>query len=464
MTSRDTRDKWYEPATEFVRMLRDRLKMLETDLRLLKEGWRLHFAVDFAEIFRIAYPLSNYRIIDALPEEGEYETFSRELATLCFIFAKVKDKVISEGESLIMLPPYIDEMQATLSLVKQDLMRVYVFNEMLRRVHESVFSDVRFADTGVQAIVSSYRSGNEPLSAEECNKIATYVMENYKGILSAVVAPSRHGGPLLAKMISDQTLLPVAAYFQKTLSREELAALGLERILNNELINQQLTQWLPSISKIPRRKDAFIPNRNDAAACAILKQVNDNLKGMKAMLLLVSHSYAMQEAVNPVLIDSPVTRSVPGVRDLNYFWFYYAHRHKDVDSMLRGVSEMVAFSDELEYMLDKSESLTLHEDVYAASYLIADCQKFWNLTERYQNVSMGAKTDADLLKFLGIASANAAAEYQANVQRGMKILSLVQRDEIIKVLLEKGDEIVERIKEVQAAAESARSLYDKPKS
>ncbi len=75
----------------------------------------------------------------------------------------------------------------------------------------------------------------------------------------------------------------------------------------------------------------------------------------------------------------------------------------------------------------------------------------------YENLSIGAKTDQDLLGLVK-KMAGGAGEYKKNVQQGMQLLDTLQQQEIIDKLINMKDELGSHIAELNKVAKEIKGL------
>jgi hypothetical protein len=385
------------------------LTTLRDDLVLVEEeGVEVHHAVDFAEVYALTYPLGHH--IQPMLGEDEYQTFCRELVTLAFIFGK-REKLLSTATSLILLPPYIEEMRITLGLIKYRIITVTFLANLARRAHSLAFSPQAFTNE-IRDIVDRYINEKKQPTQAECDVIIHYIGTNYPDFFAAVLASSYNGAALLNKFLSDGTLQPAKRYFRKLHESGALIdLLEIEHTLQDSEINKGMERYLPSFLGIPTRKDKILPNRIDAAACGIMKRMNDSLSRTRNVLFFISHSPAMNKVVEPIVITRKTGElvTIGGCRDLDYFWLYYAHKDEDRSVMIHDINRVLCtlagFKETGEHLDEVKQQM-----------------------EFYSNVSLAATTDEDVKTLIGDVSPGSI---------GNKFLKLVEQ-EVIRSALDRG--------------------------
>jgi len=62
--------------------------------------------------------------------------------------------------------------------------------------------------------------------------------------------------------------------------------INIESSLSDDVINRDSQKYYNYLESIPLRRERVWPNRIDAAAWAVLRNINDRLKGRKSILFL----------------------------------------------------------------------------------------------------------------------------------------------------------------------------------
>jgi hypothetical protein len=403
-------DPLADELLQFVNRMYTQLTTLRDDLVLVEEEVvKLHYALDFAEVYALTYPLGHH--IQPMLGEDEYQTFRRELVTLAFIFGKRKEKLLSTTTSLILLPPYIEEMRITLGLIKYRIITVTFLANLARRARDLAFSPQAFTNE-IRGIVDRYINERKEPTQAECDVIMNYIGRNYPDFFAAVLASSYNGAALLNKFLSDGTLQTAKRYFRKLQESGALIDLPeIERTLQDSEINKGMEKYLPSFLAIPTRKDKDLPNRVDAAACGIIKRMNDSLSRTRNVLLFISHSLAMNKVVEPIVISKKTGElvTIGGCRDLDYFWLYYAHKDDNRSVMIQDINRVLR-------ILASFKETGNHLDEVKQQM------------EFYSNVSFAATTDENVKALIGDVSPGSI---------GNKFLRLVEQ-EVIRSALDRG--------------------------
>lgn len=446
----------------YVEQLHRLLVELATDIELVNKGWTLHFAVDFAELFAFAYPLSQIIHIDSMPGENETRTFARERVALAFSIAKASRKTLTNAASVILLPPYINEMKATLSLVRDGLINLRVLADVYRRLGRRMIGDpVSFKDNKVNRIVQEYMETGQPPNEQESNIIVEYIGERYPDLVSLVISPTYNGAALLHSIIVKETLLLLGQYIKTYFSTHEQQMLEIERSLLPMNIADYSRKYLDLISarKGRDRYEKIIPNKTDADACAILEILNERLENTRLRVLLMSHSKTMKSVMKPISFGErdgkPLTTA--GVRDLNYFWVYYVHRREQREE---GLSPEVVVESERKGILNRVKT---HANIFN-SYLerwkeirsgdqaspedVERCDTIRRMIWRYSNISLGAETDEELVDLLNRAIAYVDPEFRDQVVLGRRFIETMTTTEVMTELIKSRDLLETEIEEL----------------
>ena len=429
-----------EVIQSFANRMSKALSMLYDDLKLAdEEKVKFHYAVDFAELYALTYPLGHH--VQPMKGESEYETFRREIVTLSFIFARTKHKVISEATSLILLPPYIEEMKYTLALIKYHVANVNFLLNLSRQAYEEAYSPYAFTGE-VRSIVERYSNSKTKQSPndDERKLLVKYIRENYGDLLTAVMSKYHNGAALLNRFLSDGTLQPVKHYFKKEYGTgPEWDSLSLDRLLQDSQINKGMSDYLPIISNFPTRKNKDVPNRMDAAACSILRSINENLSKTGDVLLFISHSEVMNKVINPIDVTTRKgnQRKIHGVRNLDYFWLYYSHCFKD------GEADRKAMITKIKIELD------CIEEFQKVGTSLDDVKK---IMEECNNAALAASTDENIRSLL--------VEHQDNsTDIGIRFLSMISDDvNLQQALSTLGEKLQTYLQVLVKSIESAENL------
>lgn len=435
----------FQSNVSYVKQLHRILVDLAADIELVQEGWRLHFAVDFAELFAFAYPLSQTIHIDFMPGEQEVRAFARERVALAFSIAKASRKTLTNTAGMVLLPPYVTEMRAALSLVRDGLVNLRVLIDVYRKLGRRVPEDpLSFKDDKVNRIVREYMVTGQPPNEQDINIIVKYIAESYPELISLVISPTYNGAALLNSMIVRQRLLSLSRYIKINFGPGEQRALGIDSLLPS---NAESQKYLDLISTRKGRRERGPPNQGDADACAMLEILNKKLENSRERFLLISHSKTMKSVVRPVSFGERDGRPLEtaGIRDLNYFWVYYVHRREQRETS----PELAAISERQEILCRVSTHANIFGGYLDRWKAILDgdespddaqrCKTIRDMIWRYSNLSLGTETDEELIDLLNRAISYVDPEFRGQAALGRGFIDAMTTTEVMAKVVKNRD-------------------------
>lgn len=439
----------------YIRHIQTRLAQLSQDLEIT-DKWQYHFAIDFAELMVLAFPLSSSHHIQMMPEENEDEAFSREIAVLSFIFSHTEKKILTITKNLMILPPYVDEMRAELTLVNHHLIRVEELINILRGIRDRFFTAGGYADERVNRITKQFYQRNVVPSNADWSYLADYSKGSYKHYLALIVSSAYGGAPFLKQLIEQKKIMGWKSYFRQFFSKQRINQMNLGSAFDSAVISRRLSDYLPKITQLESRKklEKLHPNRTDASACVILSVLNGILKEENSSVLLLSHSYAMQKAVEPIEITiDGKNKTISGIRDLDYFWLYYVHMYykkHSIDDMLTAVNEMNKAMLEFLQAYDTvcKERPIFQKDVETITSRLLRVKEYM---EYLGNVSLAAQTDSNLFRLLnGMAiGSKTIAEFQNGREMARRMFDILPNERMVKLLGTKQEELSKEILNIE---------------
>ena len=215
---------------------------LKGDLELAEQGWKIHIAIDFAELFAFAFPFTQVPHLVRQPNEPATDIYSREQATLAFLFSKWKEQGLSVG-NLILLPPYVEELRASLSLMQLKHFEAYswlrIINTLQKRAFGGSFAQIR-------DIVEEYRINRTvPKGSKARTAFTCYVESQYSDVVSLLTTTdTRAGLSVLRAILNMGVLSSVQDHFTKNYPVQLDKILDLKVILADKTVNQNLKEWL----------------------------------------------------------------------------------------------------------------------------------------------------------------------------------------------------------------------------
>ena len=290
-------------------------------------------------------------------------------------------------------------------------------------------------------------------------QLANHLKESYSDYLALVVSSAYGGASFLRQLVDQKVIRGWQSYFGQPYRGARLMKMGLDSVFSGNVAANRLDEYIHRHLTVASRRAEVkhIPNVTDAAACVMLRDLNDTLWacGEERRVILISHSRAMSHAVDPVRVKVGTEyRSIPGVRDLDYFWLYYVHMY--LYSKEDGVRKMVSAIDEM------NRTMLRFKEVYEGicrnkSVSTADIEE---ATEELRNVkmcmrhlsnaSLAAQTDSTLLSFLYSMSAGSIPMrgYHEKREWAKQLLNVLTDVESAKVLSSKTAEISEQIQAI----------------
>lgn len=446
-------EKMVSKYAPFIGQLHSRLVLLDNDLELVEKGWTFHFAVDFCELYAFAFPLSRQRPghLHPLPAERSLDTFARERVTLSFILAKWKDKVLTPSTSLVLLPPYIRELQTSLAVIKHGLVDVLSLTWVLQGIREATLSADRFVGSGVRDIVSRFAATGQALNHYERQILASFIKETYGNLVSLLVAPTTAGGlSVIRESLSDGTIMSISRYFKGICDDQQWRSLDLDHIILDNVVNTESLEWAKRLANRPGRENLSIANHVDAVACVILKNVNERLGGHKGIMPLITHSKAMKKTVGNIKIQNGSSvKTIPGVRDLDYFWAYFVCKQATTTETRRLVREILDLLAHFLYVRDWIDA----EDNDPSRIALEEASHILSLVEtrlnHFSNLSLGAQTDREVQKLLDKVSASVRPDFWASAQRVKQIMSAMSEEETVRLLIHRSHLIKKEIEQLE---------------
>ena len=441
----------------YVKHIQVRLDQLATDLEIRQSLQHppYYFAVDFAELMAFAFPLSSSHHIQMMPDESTCDAFSREIAVLSFVLSHQSERILSITKNLLILPPYIEEMRAELALIRNRLIEVNNLVSVLQGVQNTVFVSGRYRDRGIAGIVEEFEE-RRGISEGSWRIVAEHLQKSYNSYLAIIVSSAYGGAPFLKRLIDDKVIRGWRTYFRQRYEKSALDNMGL-KVFSGNKIEHRLYEYTRRLCEIQSRRTEKkrVPNVTDAAACIMLSDLNKILCEEQSCVILISHSRAMAVAADSVCLRvGGEYRTIPGVRDLDYFWLYYVNMclhssDQGLDTMLREIREMnrtmCMFIESFDAVCEDSD-----RDEAAMKQVtdqLSDVKKYMGYLS---NVSLAAQTDETLLSFLQDMSAGRRTLTDSYERREMakRMLDILTDREMVKVLGSKKRELSGQIREI----------------
>lgn len=263
-------------ANELVSLSKN-LTLLMEEVKLRQYGFSVFYAVDFAEVFARAHPLSDSDEDSSLGfTEEEVERRLRRHVALGFLFDVLPDK-------LILLPPYLVELRNHLVLLRRNLWTGHGQNILRARVEQFATQD---RATEIDAIASKVIEKKQVLQSDWF-ALVDYVREHYKTLFTLLWSRKEDQTPSYGLNVIGSLIR------EKLVSLKDLWPEIVEQLDPIE-IDSMTDPWIQDfyhVRKEPEARSHAI--YLDAAAGAFIRKVNQQLISKKLILLFITHSKSM---------------------------------------------------------------------------------------------------------------------------------------------------------------------------
>ncbi|KYK35266.1 MAG: hypothetical protein HXS46_05840 [Theionarchaea archaeon] len=274
-------EELYKEMKQFYDTRNFELDNVITDLELIKDGWTLHFVVDFYQVFTFAFPLGWEKI--SLIDEKERAHSATRQAARAFVFYGIK-----YCPHPVLIPPYATELKNWLSIV-------------ISKEHE------------MKLTLDALNNWGRSLLSEEEKKLIDEANEYYSQSGEKEAIPPGFTSQLtnlVNRKFLDMYFFVSGAMVEgiemvRNLYRGENPRLEMahERWKDYKAMTKDIqkgfdSKWYALFSKM--RSGRTIPNIRDAMAIEIVMALNNSLIQNKELVLLVSDADNMKRALNTV--------------------------------------------------------------------------------------------------------------------------------------------------------------------
>jgi hypothetical protein len=276
------------------------LDLLAKDGILAKRGYKIHYAIDFAEIYSFSYRQDFNQILDPYPNEAQAERDIRGRMALGYIFSNTFDQ-------LVLLPPYIAEFTDHLKRLRANLAeRTVRGEEELKRKGGTLLP------SDIQEILGRVTNPTETLAYEEAERISHFAADHYGDLYAWLqVNESIEAIQRMQDLVKSKKIIPMSEHFEGIhIDDEDVFKKG------NALYNT-----VSQRASLKRDTNSYM----DALACAYVESLNAHLKRKKEYLVLISHTKSVSQdfGQSETVIEGIKIRYV---RDLDYFLTYLIYR------------------------------------------------------------------------------------------------------------------------------------------
>lgn len=273
-------------STRRARALHDDLGYVAQELRLQEAGIRVYYAIDWASLNLLAYPLQylSYELSDELAKNHSLDERAMALTRQRTSLTTALDKIPGP---LVLLPSYAVEFFNHLDYIRHVQIKHLAEIGTLDAIGEAL-KDLEDTDA-IKRALAQMDSG-EGLSTEAIMELERLIERDYRRILTLLTTPTemRQGQDDLFKLVNTKRLQPVSQVFEHIdLPSASDISEGVES-----------HGWKRRIEKLPTRRHASkaAANVNDARACEYVQSMNARLNP-ESVLVLISNAYAMTEVL-----------------------------------------------------------------------------------------------------------------------------------------------------------------------
>jgi hypothetical protein len=314
----------YEELRKIYEVRRFELENIITDFELLKEGWTIHFAVDFHQVFDFAFPLGLKDVSLIKDERLRAKTAIRQAARAFVLYG------MTYCPPPVLLTPYALELRNFLSL-------------MFSRAHETALKMNAAKDLERYLLTEKERalihtasrcyesSREERLLIELMPQLKNLVNKKFLDMYFLISGTMVDGVKMLKNLYRGRKIRLEMAYKRWK---------DYARIVKD--VKGYYSRWYLVLQEI--KSSSFVSNIHDAMAIEIVMALNDQLMKNKEILLLVSDARAIK-----TVLDERINGRTRG-----------SVKHPETGEEIRILRTSDTF---LTYMTSVEERLNLEDDL-----------------------------------------------------------------------------------------------------
>ncbi|MGD2251169.1 MAG: hypothetical protein PVF58_22450 [Candidatus Methanofastidiosia archaeon] len=269
----------YKEMKQFYDTRSFELDNVITDLELIKDGWTLHFVVDFYQVFNFAFPLGWEKI--SLINDKERASIAIKQAARAFVFYGKKYCVRP-----VLIPPYATELKNWLSIVISKDHDMKLTMEALRNWGRSLLSEDEKKLIDKANKLYSRSDERESLDPVLISQLMDLVNKKFLDMYLFVSGAMVEGIEMIRNLYRGEN--PRLEMAHKRWENYNVMIKDIQEITNSK--------WYSLFSKM--RSDRTIPNIQDAMAIEIVMALNRHLIQEKELVLLISDADNMIRALN----------------------------------------------------------------------------------------------------------------------------------------------------------------------
>ncbi|MCX6580112.1 MAG: hypothetical protein NT166_08000 [Candidatus Aminicenantes bacterium] len=296
----------YNEIHSWLEKHKERLEILKKDYQLLTidPPYKIHFAVDFHEIYRLVFPLGAEselkKIKDSEKDDWIHHKVVSQTGRICLFYGMETSLVP------VLLPPYRDELEDFLFWLKSEYKKAVEQYRIIMELKESIKTALH--DEGIEF---KSQDLHFELLDENYAKIIDFIKKYFFQISFLLMGGYTDGFSILKSLFTDNRIDMVSNRWSEYLG-----------FINDE-IKKIPNAWFEFISKFRKRKtDSNERERNieransrDILALHLIKVLNKKFKeeNKKEIVLLVSDAEIFKSLLNHTLDDDIKNSSIGGV-------------------------------------------------------------------------------------------------------------------------------------------------------
>ncbi|MCX6580115.1 MAG: ADP-ribosylation factor-like protein [Candidatus Aminicenantes bacterium] len=284
----------YNEIQSWLEKHRKRLKILKKDHELLNNDppYKINYAVDFHEIYRLVYPLGNEKELKKIKksEKGDWihQKIVSQTGRICLFYGHVLPP--------ILLPPYRDELQDFLFWLTTE------FKKAVQQYHHLISEKKKSIQKALQ----------EEGADESYEKFSKFIENNFFQLSILVMGGYIEGFSILKSLFSENRIELVSDRWHEY---SEFIKNGIEEVPDT---------WFGIIEKHRKENQGDIEynesdikreNSRDLLALNLVKALNKKFKeeNKKEIVLLVSDAVIFNSLLNSTIDDDIRNKTISGV-------------------------------------------------------------------------------------------------------------------------------------------------------
>lgn len=413
----------YEDMKTFYDIRKVELEKVITDLELIRDGWKIHFVVDFYQVFKFAFPLGLEKV-SRIRNDQERAHVSMMQAARAFVFYGLR-----YVPPPVLIPPYLLELKNNLSAITS---RILESTLEMAAVKEWGSSLITQEEKGlIDNINIWYETGDKK------GKLPQKLESELLGLIDRKFLD-------MYFLLSGTLIDGVKAIHNLYRGKETHLQTAYERWKNYSKMTENIGKdiysiWYLLFSKI--RRDRYLQNIRDSVAIETIMTLNKHLMKKKEIVLLISDASTVKEVLDEK-VDGRVLGLVPDLegrkqidilRTSNTFLTY-----------MTSVKKRLGIESDLEQIFHEKNELA---DFYAIEDMIREA------SEMHEKISEIHQGDCHRCPYLEFCS-KISNELQRSKEKTdeIKILKLVlNRFDFLEPYLNfvgSGEEVEENIEQI----------------